>query len=113
QSRRIAGRENWKKERGHGPRILQYLAAGGPEYVFIAPDVTSKPGVPFSGDCPPEVYEALLRGGANYTQVAFFPTPTLLPTWFRRPRLDYPAVAPPVRIFARNDLAGRMQASRP
>jgi hypothetical protein len=110
QSRRIAGRENWKKENGHGPRILQYLAAGGPEYVFIAPDVTSKPGIPFSGDCPPEVYEALLGGRTNYTQVAYFPTPALLPAWFRRPRLDYPSVAPPVRLFARNDILTRSGA---
>jgi Dolichyl-phosphate-mannose-protein mannosyltransferase len=104
-TRRIAGRVEWKMESGHGPRILQYLAAEGPEYVFITPDVTSKPGVPFSGDCPPEVYYALLQGRTNYTQAAYFPTPSILPAWFRRPRLDYPTVAPPVWLFARKDVA--------
>ena len=108
-TRRIAGRTNWKKESGHGPRILKYLASEGPEFVFITPDVTSKPGVPYSGDCPPEVYEALLHGETEYTQVAYFPTPTLLPSWFHRPRLDYPTVAPPVRLFARHDIMPRLQ----
>jgi hypothetical protein len=103
-SRRIAGRVEWKMERGHGPRILQYLATEGPEFVFITPDVTSKPGVPYSGDCPPEVYNALMQGRTNYTQVAYFPTPTILPEWFRRPRLDYPSVAPPVWLFARKEV---------
>ena len=107
-TRRIAGRTEWKKESGHGPRILQYLAAEGPEFVFIAPDVTAKPGVPYSGDCPPEVYDALMKGATNYTQVAYFPTPAILPAWFRRPRLDYPTVAPPVRLFARKDIVSRV-----
>lgn len=104
-TRRIAGRVDWKKESGHGPRILEYLASGGPEYVFITPDVTSKPGVPYSGDCPPEVYEALMQGRTSYTLAAYFATPTILPEWFRRPRLDYPTVAPPVWLFARKDVA--------
>jgi hypothetical protein len=104
-TRRIAGRTEWKKESGHGPRMLQYLATAGPEFVFITPDVTAKPGVPYSGDCPPEVYNALLAGTTNYHQAVYFPTPTILPAWFHRPRLDYPTVAPPVRLFARKDLA--------
>lgn len=110
-TRRIAGRIEWKKESGHGPRVLEYLANGGPEFVFITPDVTAKPGVPYSGDCPPEVYEALLHGATNYTQVAYYPTPTILPAWFRRPRLDYPTVAPPVRLFARKDIVSRLSGS--
>ena len=105
ESRRIAGRIEWKKESGHGPRILKYLVEGGPKFLFIAPDVTSKPGVPYSGDCPPEVYKALLHGRTAYRQAATFATPTLLPPWFRRPRLDYPTVAPPVRLFVREHTA--------
>jgi hypothetical protein len=104
-TRRIAGRVNWKKESGHGQRILQYLVAEGPEFVFITPDVTSKPGVPYSGDCPPEVYDALTQGRTNYVKAVYYPTPTILPAWFRRPRLDYPSVAPPVWLFARKDVA--------
>jgi hypothetical protein len=57
------------------------------------------------------VYEALLHGATNYTQVAYYPTPTILPAWFRRPRLDYPTVAPPVRLFARKDIVSRLSGS--
>jgi hypothetical protein len=103
-TRRIAGRMNWKKESGHGPGILQYLETQGPEFVFITPDVTSKPGIPYSGDCPPEVYDALMQGRTNYTMAAHFSTPTILPAWFHRPRLDYPSVAPPVWLFERKDI---------
>jgi Dolichyl-phosphate-mannose-protein mannosyltransferase len=104
-TRRIAGRTEWKTESGHGARIMEYMAREGPEFIFITPDVTSKPGVPYSGDCPREVYDALMRGQTNYTQAAYYPTPALLPAWFPRPRLDYPSVAPPVRLFERKDLA--------
>ena len=111
RSRRIAGRTNWVRESGHGPGLLKYLAQDGPEFVISIPDFTGKPETfDPSGDCPPEVYRALRAGTAGYTQVAFFPSPSLLPAWFRRPRLDYPTVAPPVRIFARNTLLGRVGA---
>jgi hypothetical protein len=108
-SRRIAGRTNWVRETGHGPGILKYLVSEGPEFVIEIPDFTGKPPTfDPSGDCPPEVYSALRAGAAGYTQVAFFSTPSLLPGWLQRPRLDYPTVAPPVRIFARNEIVHRL-----
>ncbi len=108
KTRRIAGRTtNWKRQFDHGPMVLRYLATKGPEWVLVIPDVYSKPGMDYSGDCPPEVYEALVSGTAGYRQVAFFPTPSLLFGWFHRPLLDNPSVAPPVRIFARNDILNR------
>jgi hypothetical protein len=111
RSRRIAGRTNWIRERGHGPRLLEYLGREGPEFMITIPDFTGKPETfDLSGDCPPEVYQALREGTAGYTQVAFFATPSLLPGWLRRPRLDYPTVSPPVRIFARKDVLGRLAA---
>jgi len=114
QSRRIAGRVQWVFESGHGPRLLRYLATEGPEFVIGIPDFTGKPDTfDPSGDCPPEVDAALRAGTAGYTQAVFFPTPSLLPHWIRRPRLDYPTVAPPVRIFARNDLVPRLAAGDP
>jgi hypothetical protein len=62
---------------------------------------------------PPEVYEALLKGTTRYRQEAFFPTPALLSGPLRRPCLDYPSVAPPVRIFARNDVLVRHEHTPP
>jgi hypothetical protein len=109
KTRRIAGRTtNWKRQFDHGPMMLHYLATKGPEWVLVIPDVYSKPGIDYSGDCPPEVYEALINGTAGYSQVAFFPTPSLLFGRLRRPLLDNPSVAPPVRIFARDDILNRI-----
>ena len=34
QSRRIAGRVEWKKESGHGPRMLDYLRSDGPKTII-------------------------------------------------------------------------------
>jgi hypothetical protein len=107
QVERIADNPNWTGRFDHGPVVLHALATEGPEYVIIIPDLYSKPGMERSGDCPPEVYEALVNGTTPYRLVAFFPTPTLLPGPWRRPLLDYPSVAPPVRIFARQDVLGR------
>lgn len=106
-TRRIAGRTVWKRESGHGPRILQYLSNGGPEYVVEIPDATSPRGTERSGDCPQDVYEALVGGTVGYSQVAFFPTRHLLSGMFKRPALDNPSVCPPVRIFARREDVNR------
>ena len=101
RTRRIAGRENWKRETEHGPYVIDYLERDGPRFVYVTPDHSSLPGMERSADCPPEVYRALLDGSAGYRLAAYFPTPTLLPPFLARPRLDYPAVSPPVRIFER------------
>jgi len=99
-SRSIMGRPRVPGEPDRGPAILKYLSAEGPAYVLEMPDWTSR-DADYSQDCPPEVYAALMDGSAGYRLVAYFPTPSLLPAGYRRPRLDYPTVAPPVRIFAR------------
>jgi 4-amino-4-deoxy-L-arabinose transferase-like glycosyltransferase len=106
-SRRIAGRVDWERDRGHGPRILAYLATKGPAYIAIIPDVTSENWMERSGDCPPEVFQALLNGSTPYSLAAYFPSPSILPAWLRRPHLDNASLAPPVRIFARNDIVAR------
>ena len=100
-SRRLAGRTEWARESGHGRYVLDYLAQDGPEYVLIIPDLTSRRGMEHSGDCPPEVYEALINGSAGYRLVAHFGAHSLLPERWQRPRLDSPSVSPPVRIFER------------
>jgi dolichyl-phosphate-mannose-protein mannosyltransferase len=105
RSRRIMGRERWTGEFGLGPAMLEYLKARGPEFVVIVPDWTSPPGLERSADCPPEVFAALVAGTANYDLVAYFPTPSALPFGFSRPALDNPSVSPPVRVFARADVA--------
>jgi hypothetical protein len=107
-TRRVAGRIQWVGEHGHGGRVLQYLAADGPEFLVIVPDWTSQPWMAHSADCPPEVYNALVDGTAGYTLVAYFPPQALLPASLQRPALDNPSVNPPVRIFARRDVAARV-----
>jgi hypothetical protein len=99
------GREHWRGEFEHGPAVLKYLAAQGPEFVIIIPDWTSAPGMERSADCPPAVFAALMEERVGYRLVAYFPTLSLLPAPGRRPPLDNPSVAPPVRIFARADVA--------
>ena len=103
ESREVAGRTDWQGEFDHGPYVLDYLINEGPEYVLIIPDWTSQHGIEHSGDTPVEVYTALIDGTAGYTQVAYFPPPSLPFSPIRRPSLDNPSVSPPVRIFARND----------
>jgi hypothetical protein len=104
KSRRIMGRERWTGEFGHGPAVLAYLAARGPEYVIVIPDWTSRLDMAYSGDCPPEVFKALVDGRVAYRLVAYFPPQSFLPAPLHRPPLDYPSVSPPVRLFARADI---------
>ena len=79
----------------------------GPEYVILIPDWTTRRGTDHSGDCPPEVRAALGDGSLGYRPVAVFEASSPLPDFLQRPDLDNPSVAPPVRIFARNDVAER------
>jgi len=99
-SRRIAGRETWRWESGHGAYLLDYMKREGPRFIYVTPDQTSDPGMVRSRDCPPEVYQALEDGSAGYQLAAYFPTPTLLPGFLHRPHLDH-SLSPPVRIFMR------------
>jgi hypothetical protein len=97
-ARRIMGREDYANESGRAEILLDYLAKDGPTYVVVIPDWTSQ-GAEHGKDCPPEVFEALENGQAGYQLVAHFRSPGLLPPPLQRPALDYPTVAPPVRIF--------------
>ena len=107
RSRRVGGREHWHGQLDHGPALLAYLAGEGPEYVVVIPDWSSPRGADHSGDCPPEVRRALADGSLGYREVAVFEPVTLLKGPLRRPPLDNPSVSPPVRIFARADVAER------
>lgn len=97
---RVGGRTVWKGDFDAAP-LLEHLARRGPEFVVVIPDWTSRPQMEHSGDCPEQVYEGLLDGRLGYDLVAHFETPSLLPRALRRPPLDNPSVAPPVRIFER------------
>ncbi len=101
-SRRIMGREQWAGTFGHGPAVLDYLRREGPRFIVIVPDWSSGRTTEYSGDCPPEVFEALTNGSVGYRLAAHFTTPSLLPGVLARPRLDYQTVAPPIRIFVRD-----------
>lgn len=80
-------------------QILEGWRARQPDFIILVPDHSSPPGVPHNITCPPEIYRGLLDGALGYRLAAQFETPPLLP-WVRRPRLDYPSVNPPVRIFS-------------
>ena len=84
--------------------VRQGWAERRPEFILLLPDHSSQPGEPYNVTLPPSVYDDLLQGQLGYRLVALFETPALLP-WVQRPALDYPSVNPPVRIFARDDLA--------
>ncbi len=73
-----------------------------PRFLIIMPDHTSRPGAPFDASFPPALYRRLVAGSLSYVPAATFQTPPLLP-WVHRPRLDYPSVNPPIRIFAPRD----------
>jgi hypothetical protein len=71
----------------------------------MIPDLTSPPGIPYNISCPPKLAEGLLDGTLGYRLAAYFKTPPMF-SWLKLPRLDYPAVNPPIHIFARaKDLA--------
>jgi hypothetical protein len=110
-SRRVMGRQQWVGESGHGPAVLKYLRDAGPAYLVVVPDWTSRPDMPHSADCPPEVYAALLDGSVGYTLAAYFPPVTLWPAPLSRPHLDSPSVAPPVRVFVRSGTASPRDGS--
>lgn len=69
-----------------------------PRFVITLPDHSSR-GMEHHHTCPPQTFADLNSGKLGYELAAEFKTPALLP-WVRRPRLDYPMVNPPIRIFA-------------
>lgn len=79
-------------------RIRERWTNDPPRFVIIMPDHSSKGG-PHHHTMPPATFAALESGELGYERVAFFQTPPLIP-WVRRPKLDYPAVNPPIRIYA-------------
>ncbi|MGH9795270.1 MAG: hypothetical protein ACRD5G_10885, partial [Candidatus Acidiferrales bacterium] len=91
-----------------GPDAVSGILAGWrsrqPDLIILLPDHSSTPDAPYNVTCPPEVYRGLSEGAYGYRLAAAFETPPLLP-WVRRPKLDYPSVNPPVRIFSRVDPA--------
>lgn len=78
--------------------ILDGWRADPPAYVLIIPDHTSPPGVPYSHSVPSQLFEKLESGESAFRPAAIFATPELFP-WLNKPKLDYPSVNPPIRIF--------------
>ena len=78
-----------------------------PRFIVLTPDHTSKPGEPFAHSTPPQIFDALENGSIGYVRAHLFQTPPLI-RFLPRPRLDYGAVNPPVRIYvAAGDSAAR------
>jgi hypothetical protein len=70
-----------------------------PALVIVIPDHSSLwPDAPFDASVPPALFRQLESDSLPWRRLALFQTAPLLP-WVRRPRLDYPMVNPPVRIY--------------
>jgi hypothetical protein len=80
-----------------GKDALVYLETTSPEFVSVIPDWTSSPGMPYSRAYPRLLFERLADGSLGYTLAASFDCGF----WSGPPRLDYPSVSPPVRIYQR------------
>lgn len=75
-----------------------------PRFVILTPDHTSLPGDPDGHTLPPALLDSL-TSGSQWREAAFFRTRRPFP-WLPVPRLDYPTVNPPVRIFERRTATG-------
>jgi len=83
-----------------------YGAAGplaeAPQFIIVVPQLVSE--LEHEWNVPDSLFKGLMDGSLGYQQVLAIQTPALFP----RPLLVAPAVNPPVRLFARTDLAGRI-----
>jgi hypothetical protein len=79
-------------------RIRQRWTENPPRFIVELPDHSSL-GRPHHHTMPPATFAALEDGSLGYERLALIQTPPLLP-WVRRPKLDYPMVNPPIRIWA-------------
>ncbi len=79
-------------------RIRRGWAERRPDVILLMPDVSSRPGEPHNATCPPEIFDDLEAGRLGYEPAATFQTPRLFP-WLPTPRLDYPSVNPPIRLY--------------
>lgn len=73
-----------------------------PQFIIVIPQLHTEPIHEWS--VPDSLFRALLDGSAGYAQVLAIQTPALFP----RPRNVAPGVNPPVRVFARQDMLGRL-----
>jgi hypothetical protein len=87
----------------HSDRAIRDILAGWderrPRFVLIIPDHTSQPGAEDGHTLPPEILDSL-ASGSRWREAAYFRTPRVF-RWLPMPRLDYPTVNPPIRIFER------------
>jgi hypothetical protein len=79
-------------------RILAGWQERKPRFLVAIPDFTSEPDSPYSRSFPPQLFEAMVQNRTPFRLVAFFQTERLFP-WLTMPKLDYPTVNPPIRIF--------------
>ena len=81
--------------------IVAGWEARRPRVIVVIPDhSTRSPGLPYDATVPPALFRALEAGQLPYRRVALFQSESLIP-WVRTPRLDYPTVNPPIRVYAR------------
>ncbi len=103
ESARAAPHLSFHKKAPDGPemqaRIKARWDADPPKFIVIMPDHAAKHG-PHHHTCPPQTFADLESGALGWDRVALFQTPSLIP-WVQRPKLDYPVVNPPIRVYAK------------
>jgi cytosine/adenosine deaminase-related metal-dependent hydrolase len=73
-----------------------------PQFILVIPQLLSEPVHEWS--LPDSVFRGLMDGSLGYDQVLAIQTPAIFP----RPLRVAPAVNPPLRLFARQDVATRL-----
>ncbi len=98
----LGGTRDAPRDEGTAERIRAGWRERRPRFIVLIPDHTSHPGEPFARSCPPQIFFDLEHGHLGYVRARLFHTPPLLPV-LPRPRLDYGAVNPEVRIYVPSD----------
>ncbi|MEQ9495592.1 MAG: glycosyltransferase family 39 protein [Deltaproteobacteria bacterium] len=103
ESTRAAPHLSFHKKAPDGPEmqasIKERWDEDPPKFIVLMPDHAAKHG-PFHHTCPPQTFRDLESGALGWDRVQLFQTPSLFP-WVQRPKLDYPVVNPPIRIYAK------------
>jgi hypothetical protein len=94
------GVSNAPRDDATAERIRAAWRERAPRFIVLTPDHTSRPGEPYAHSCPPQIFDDLEHGRIGYTRAHLFHTPPLIGV-LPRPRLDYGAVNPEVRVYVR------------
>jgi hypothetical protein len=92
----------YRADDARAQEIFDGLARRRPKFVIVVPDHTSAGDTEHPANLPPQLFASLVEQRLPLRLVASFRTPPLFP-WLGEPRLDYPSMNPPIRVFAWSD----------